>query len=395
MNDVKTRLPMRLAVLTSHPIQYYAPLFRELAKHFDVEVFFAHKATPAQQAAAGFNTPFDWDIDLLEGYPFKFLRNVARDPGAHRFAGCDTPDIGSALTAGRFGALLVTGWHLKCFWQGVWAAKRAGIPVIVRGDSHLGTPRSRIKRFLKEGAYPPLLRMFDAALYVGQYNRAYYEHYRYPVERLFHSPHCVDVGRFSSSATEHARASLRARLGIGPTDKVVLFAGKLVAFKRPLDLVAAAAVLRDQRIPVHVLVAGSGPLEAQARERSDRLRVPLHLLGFQNQTQMPAVYAAADVLVLPSTGRETWGLVCNEALACGKPIVVSDAVGCVPDLAENDLAGQVFPLGDVVALADTIASLLQSPPSAEDIKRVSDHHSISAAVSGIVKAVEFTVGAPG
>ena len=352
-----------------------------------LHVFYAHRATPAQQAQSGFGASFDWDVDLFDGYSHGFLRNVAQDPGAHHFAGCDTPDIGQQLDAGRFDALLVMGWHLKTYWQGVWAAKRSGIRVLVRGDSHLDTPRHLLKRLAKEMIYPPLLRVFDAALYVGQRNRAYYEHYHFPAERLFASPHCVDTERFAANATPQARVEMRARLGVGPDDKIALFAGKLVEFKRPLDLVDAAARLRASDDPVQILVAGSGPLESELRSRAHATGVRLHMLGFQNQSQMPVVYAAADVLVLPSTGRETWGLVANEALACGVPIVVSDAVGCAPDLAADGDVGRSFPVGDVDGLARALAATLTKPPSSDAIKKVSDRYNLAAAASGIMRAM--------
>src|SRR5262245_3093556 len=137
----------RVAILASHPVQYYAPLFRELSRQLNVHVFYAHKATPEQQAEAGFAVPFDWDTDLLSGYPHSFLRNVARQPGAGHFAGCDTPEIGERLNEGRFDAVLTFGWHLKSLLQGVWAAKRLGLPVLVRGDSQLSTQRSLAKRW--------------------------------------------------------------------------------------------------------------------------------------------------------------------------------------------------------------------------------------------------------
>src|SRR5579863_8661603 len=143
-----------------------------------------------------FDAAFQWDIDLFDGYEHVFLRNEAREPGAHHFRGCDSPEIGDMVAAGGFDVLLVMGWHLKVFWQAVWAAKRRGIPVMVRGDSYLGTPRSALKRASKAVVYPRLLRIFDAALYVGQRNRAYYEHYGFPDDRLFFSPHCVDTDRF-------------------------------------------------------------------------------------------------------------------------------------------------------------------------------------------------------
>ena len=134
---------MRLSIVTSHPVQYQTPLFRELARRCDVHVYFAHRATSQDQAAAGFNVAFDWDVDLLGGFEHTFLENVARQPTLERFAGCDTPSIAAEIARYRPAALLLMGWHLKCYWQAIYGARRAGIPVMVRGDSHLETPRMR------------------------------------------------------------------------------------------------------------------------------------------------------------------------------------------------------------------------------------------------------------
>jgi glycosyltransferase involved in cell wall biosynthesis len=376
---------VRLAVVTSHPIQYYAPLFRTLAREIDLHVFFAHRSTPEQQAAAGFGQAFDWDVDLTGGYAHSFLRNVADDPGPHHFAGCDTPEIGERLKAGRFDAVLLLGWHLKSLLQALWAAKRLGVPAMVRGDSQLDTPRSPLKRLVKAAAYPVFLRQFDAALYVGERSRAYYAHYGYPERRLFASPHCVDNAWFAARATPAARAELRDRLGIARDAPLVLFAGKLLPFKRPLDVVEAVATLRRDGLPAEVLVAGSGALEGEMRARAAELGAPLHMLGFQNQSAMPAAYAAADVLALPSES-ETWGLVCNEALACGRPIVVSDAVGCAQDLAADGRAGRIHRLGDTADLAAALAEVLRRPPAAADITERADRHSLEAAAAGVIAA---------
>ena len=195
---------MRLAVLTSHPVQYYAPLFRELAERVDLHVFYAHNATAEQQAAAVFGKAFNWDVDLTSGYAHSFLHNVATRPGTDSFGACDTPEIADRLWSGGFGAVLALGWHLKSMLQGIFAAKRLGIPVMVRGDSQLGTPRGAVKTAVKRVTYPALLRVFDAALYAGQRNFDYFRHFGYPAARLFHSPHCVDTERFAASATPQA-----------------------------------------------------------------------------------------------------------------------------------------------------------------------------------------------
>jgi glycosyltransferase involved in cell wall biosynthesis len=278
------------------------------------------------------------------------------------------------------------GWHLKSFVQGILAAKWAGIPVIVRGDSHLNTPRHLLKRLAKVATYPALLRIFDAALYVGVRNREYYQHYGVPIRRLFHAPHCVDTQWFADRASFEAGQDLRAELGISPTEEVVLFAGKLLTFKRPLDAVEAVAEVSKSR-NVCLMVAGSGPLEAEVCMRARAIGLKLHYLGFCNQSRMPAVYSASQVLVLPSSSRETWGLVCNEAIASGTPIVVSDAVGCAPDLAADGNVGRTFNLGDIMGLAKAIKATLASPASQVCLKNVSEAYSISAAADGIEEAL--------
>ena len=348
---------MRLAIVSSHPIQYYAPIFRMLDRRLELEVFYAHRATPADQAQAGFGTAFEWDVDLLDGYRSRFMTNVAKAPTAASFFGCDTPEIARHIRAGKFDAVLVLGWYLKSFIQAIAAAKRARIPVLVRGDSQLMLSSNRGRALFKCLVYPPALRVFNAALYVGQRSREYFESYSFPRNRLFFSPHCVDAQRFRQNSTAEAGAALRRRVGIGEDEAVVLFAGKLLPFKRPLDVVEAAACLLKRGRPVTVMVAGSGPLEEPMHNRAAQTGVKLVLLGFQNQTEMPACYAACDVLVLPSTGRETWGLVANEALACGRPIIVSDAVGCAPDLAADGVVGRVFPLGNYQQLSEAIAAV--------------------------------------
>ncbi|CAA2141120.1 glycosyltransferase family 4 protein [Hyphomicrobium sp. ghe19] len=381
----------RLAILSSHPIQYYGPLFRELAKQLDLHIFFAHRATPQQQARAGFEKAFEWDVDITGGYEHSFLSNVSRRPGTGHFSGCDTPEIRHRLRNGGFDALLVMGWHLKAYLQGLLASKRLGMPVLVRGDSHLNTPRSNLKTVTKALVYPGLLRRFDAALYVGRRSRAYYEHYLYPKRRLFFSPHAVDTNWFASRATTEAGARLRQRLGIRSDTPIVLFAGKLVPFKRPLDLVEAVMICRQQGLPLEILVAGDGPLSRELVEAAATAGIRLHMLGFCNQSEMPAVYSAADCLALPSNGCETWGLVANEALACGRPIIVSEECGCAPDLARDGIVGRTFPMGNTRSFADALAERVAKRPKPDQLASISRAYSLEAAASGIRGAFDWVL----
>jgi glycosyltransferase involved in cell wall biosynthesis len=363
----------RLAIVASHPIQYQAPLFRALSEAADLRVLYAHRQSAPQQAEAGYGVAFDWDIDLFDGYAYEFLDNRARRPNTNSFSGCNTPGIGDVLAAGRFQAAITMGWYLKSYVQTVNACKRLEIPILVRGDSTLRARNRYLIRKLKDALYPPFLRRFDGFLIVGRRARSYLEHFGVTEERMFWSPHAVDNKRFAAGAraAENAREELRQSLGCRPGEHMVLFVGRFVSFKRPLDLVRALALYES----IQSLGTSAG--------------VPLTMAGFRNQNELPAIYAAADVLVLPSSGEETWGLVVNEAMACGTPAVVSDAVGCVEDLIDPGETGERYPFGDVGRLAESIRATVAETPG-ERVKRALErkmsNYSLDMAVEGILRA---------
>jgi glycosyltransferase involved in cell wall biosynthesis len=346
----------RLAVVASHPVQYQAPWYRALSERLDLRVFFAHRATPADQARAGFGVEFEWDSPLLGGYEHEWLENVARTPGVDRFLDCDTPEIGAALASGGVDAVLVNGWHLRCYWQAIRAARRAGMRVLVRGDSQLPAARGVVRRAVKRLAYPRLLRAFDMCLAVGRRNADYYRWYGVPESRIGMSPHCVDNDFFRQRAAEarHDARPLRRALGIPAGAVVYLFAGKLVDKKRPLDFLRALDLAGRDRPEVWGLVVGDGPLRGSLEEHRARQGTRCVMAGFLNQREIARAYAAADLLVLPSSGTETWGLVVNEAMAAGTPAIVSDQVGCAPDLVVEGQTGFSYPCGDVAALAGRV-----------------------------------------
>ncbi|MGH8500233.1 MAG: glycosyltransferase family 4 protein, partial [Methylococcales bacterium] len=381
-------MSMKLGILCSHPIQYYAPIFRELAKRLDLQVFYAYRQTEAGQAEAGFHVPFEWDIDLLQGYPHKFLNNVAVKADPSRFFGCDTPDIANEIQIGRFDAFLVLGWGVKSYWQAVRACRRLNVPVMVRGDSRLGTSRSFIKRAIKKIIYPLVMRQFDACLYVGQDSKKYYQAYGVNSEKLFFSPHSVDNKRFSVEAEKTGKDEARALLGLEAGRQVVLFVGKFIPIKRPMDILQSALLLKQKNHPVHLLFAGDGPLRADIEAFAKTHDLNLSLIGFVNQSQLPVVYRAADLLVLPSE-TESWGLVANEAMACGLPVVVSNTVGCGPDLICKGKTGSVFEMGNIAALSEAIHEVMQLMPAASEIQYHIADYSPEKTTKGIMEAMQW------
>lgn len=380
----------RIGFLVSHPIQYYTPFFRELAQRCDLTVYFAHRQDAIGQGQAGYGVAFDWDIDLLSGYESRFLTNVARVPSTQSFAGCNTPEIADRISEGRFDAFVVPGWSLRAYWQAVRACRRARVPVMVRGDSQLAGQRGGPAGRVKGVVFPHLLKQFDACLYVGQRNREYLEHYGVPAGRLFFSPHCIDNDAFKRGSDAVRGVAVPGAPG---GRRRVLFVGRLVESKRPLDVVHSVARLVAAGMPLELVVAGAGELSGRMEEAARAGGLDARFLGFVNQSGLPSVYASSDVVVLPSTAVETWGLVVNEAMACGVPAVVSDAVGCGPDLIEPGLTGAVAPLDDVPALATAIASVL-----ALDVGRVRhalvarmDLYSPARAAEGLLQAADALV----
>jgi glycosyltransferase involved in cell wall biosynthesis len=381
-------------VLATHPIQYYAPLFRQLAADPAVEltVYYAHRPTPEQQGA-GFGVAFTWDVDLLEGYRHLWLVNRASNPDPERFGGCDTPEIRRIIARERFDAFFVLGWNTRSYWQAMTACWRTGTPVMVRGDSQLVGQRPVAKETVKRIVYPLFLRRFSACLSVGTRSDAYFRHYG--ARRVIRSPHFVDNEYFATRAAAERvrRGELRRRWALPDEALVVLSAAKFVPKKRQLDLIHAVGSLG--RSDVCVLFVGDGELRGECEAAAARLGVNARFVGFLNQSEIARGYAAADVLALPSDHRETWGLVVNEAMAAGLPAIVSDAAGCAPDLVHDGKTGFVFPVGQVNAIADRIGQLANDRAAARHMGRAATAHiaqfSVIAAANGVRQAMGVAI----
>lgn len=386
---------MKLGILCTHPIQYYAPLFRYLAGQPEVElkVFYCHRPTPEQQGA-GFGISFSWDVDLTTGYEFQYLKNISKNPHLLTFRGCDTPAIAQIIEGEKFDAFLVTGWYTKSMWQAMISCWRSGTPLLVRGDSHLHGEMKRSKRFFKDALYPFFIRKFSACLAVGRWSEEYFA--RYGARRIVRSPHFVDNSWFAARADKFRPLvpQLRSQWNIPARATVFIFAGKFEEKKRPMDLLMAVKNLHDQgngNAKFHLLMVGDGHLRASCESFVQSERLPVTFAGFLNQTEIPQAYAASDVLVLPSDGRETWGLVVNEAMASGLPAIVSDRAGCGPDLIREGKTGHISPCGDIAKLTEKMGLMihhgLPSAMGSAAQAHIADF-SVARAAKGIFEAVE-------
>lgn len=338
----------KLAIVTSHPIQYNAPLFRLLAKRgkVDIKVFYTWGQT--EQGFVydpDFKKEFKWDIPLLDGYNKEFIENVSADPGAGHFKGIKNKDLNQRIDKYGADALLVFGWSFQSHLQVIrhYAGKKK---ILFRGDSTLLdeqpgiSARKIIRRFFLKWVYSHV----DYALYAGSANKDYYKAHGLHESQLVYAPHAVDNDRFGDNddAYQLKANEWRQELGISSSELVFLFAGKLEPKKDPSLLIEAFLLVSAPEM--RLIIVGNGIMEQELKQKAAADQ-RIIFLDFQNQQQMPVVYRLGDVFVLPSKGPgETWGLSVNEAMACKRPVIVSNKCGCAQDLVKKN--GFVFEAGN-------------------------------------------------
>ena len=387
-------MPYRLGIVATHPIQYQVPWFREMAKRPEIDLTVVYCMLPdARQQGAGFGVEFQWDVPLLQGYEYEVADNVAKDPSSTRFLGCDTPGIGALIRKRHFDAVLVNGWAVKSCLQVLQACRRQGLPCMVRGESNALRRRKPWVRLF----HRLLLSRYAACLAIGKANRQFYVSNGVPKRKIFRTPYSVDNDRFArqAEAARLQRKSHRAKWSI-PRDAIVfLFCGKFIRKKRPhdlLDALARALPPCGANVPqIHLLMVGDGELRQRCEQTATRLGLPVSFAGFLNQNDIVTAYVASDCLVLPSDHGETWGLVVNEAFACGLPAIVSNAVGCHPDLIVEAKTGFTFPLGDVQALASAMVAAASDSAKLRSMGRCARKHirayTIAHCVAGTLDAL--------
>ncbi|MEK6334892.1 MAG: glycosyltransferase family 4 protein [Acidobacteriota bacterium] len=380
----------RIGILMSHPTQYHTPWFRALAQRPEIRIKVFYCFQPdADSQGDGFDVSFEWDVPTLEGYPHGFLKNVARRPGFH-FAGCDTPEIAKLVASDQFDAWLINGWRVKSEWQAIRACWKHKAPMMIRGDSHLLDHRSSQTRIAKRMILGRWIPRFDAYLTVGKLNEDYYKFYGADSSRFFPVRHFVDNEWFAARTAEVSNEEERRHWRIPTSSNVFLFAGKFIDKKQPLLAIKAIEKVASRTPGAHLLMVGDGALRKSCEEYCASRQLPVTFAGFLNQSQIAKAYACADVLVLPSAYAETWGLVVNEAMACGVPAIVSDRVGCAPDLVRPNQTGAVFPAGDVDALAEAMSQYLEKPElinaHGNKARNLIHHYSVEEATDHTVSA---------
>jgi glycosyltransferase involved in cell wall biosynthesis len=361
----------KVAIVTSHPIQYNAPLFRYLAadERLNVKIFYTwSQSKVGVKYDPEFKQKVNWDIPLLEGYEYEFVENTARKPGSHHFWGIVNPGLAKKVKDWGPDIVIVYGWS---FYSHVSLLVKLHGKILLgfRGDSHLVGRKPGLKRWMKDKLLQWVYKHIDLAYYVGQNNEHYFRSAGLSATQLVFVPHAVDNSRYMADPdTKDALArEWRKQLNIRDNEVVFLFAGKFMMLKNLFLLIQA---FKKLEVPdVKLILAGSGILEKVLHTLAgDDPRIVF--LGFQNQSEMPILYRLSDVFVLPSTS-ETWGLGINEAMASGCAIICSDQVGCAPDLVKNNENGFVVSASEDDELVKAMTKLATDKKFLEQCKLAS------------------------
>lgn len=366
----------KLAIITTHPIQYNAPLFKLLTERnvIQIKVFYTWgDQVLKDKYDPGFGKVINWDIPLLKGYEFEFLENIATDKGSHHFKGIENPHLIESVKQFQPDALLVYGWSFKSHLKLLRYFKNR-IPIFFRGDSTLLDEKGILNSIKRNLFLRWVYRHIDWALYVGKNNFDYFRKAGISKNQLIWAPHAIDILRFKCDSLECKQAAydLRRQLQIEEKDIVFLFAGKLEDKKSPQLLLDAFVACKFER-NVHLIMVGNGVLENELKSKYLNLQ-NIHFLDFQNQGKMPSIYESADVFVLPSKGPgETWGLAVNEAMANSKAIIVSDKCGCAVDLVKDGVNGYIFKSNDQQDLMQKLKLMVENG----DLIKTMGEHSFS------------------
>jgi glycosyltransferase involved in cell wall biosynthesis len=358
-------MPVRLAVLVSHPIQHFAPWHRELAKISDIDLrvfFFAEWGRDASYFDKDFQTSVKWEVPLLEGYNHEFLPSApkVRKPG---FLEVDNPDVVAALDSFSPDVVMVFGWGYRTNWRVASWARRHRKPLLIYCDTNVNATTKWWKRAIKDAVIARFYSHVDGAMFVGDNNREFHRSRGIPEARLFRGALPIDRKRLIASVPdrEAARAEVRGRHEIPSDAFVVMFCGKYSTKKSPVDLVAAADKTFKGGLPVWALMVGEGDqrsvIEEYCRGKNVKNAV---LTGFINQSEIAKFFAASDALAVTSQ-YDPHPLVVTEAASFGLPVIASDRIGCIgaTDTAQPNVNTIVYPWGDRERLRAAIETLLQ------------------------------------
>ena len=393
-------MPTRLAIVVTHPIQHFVPFYRALAADPGIELHVLYGAPIGVKAYFDkeMQSEISWNMDMLGGYSHEFLGEVPAS-GQSSVREPSSPEIGARLKAFGPDVVLVYGHAQANVYRAIWWCRRHKVPLMTIGDSELLRQRATTTRMAKEIVVRQIFRRYSAFLSVGDRNADFYAYYGAPRDRIFRCPFTIDETTYRAARTNRPALRAEARRAYDITDDaiVALFVGKLSNRKRPVDLVEALAKTKGRKVTA--LFAGNGEQMEEAKARAAATGVEARFAGFVNVDKLPALYAAADMLVHPSQA-DPHPLICSESACIGLPMLLSDRVGAAgpTDIARPGENALIFPCADIATLAGLIDEL-----SGDDARRAAmgarsleifDELDIKASVTGVHRGIDAALARP-
>jgi glycosyltransferase involved in cell wall biosynthesis len=384
----------KLAILTTHPIPYQVPVFRKLAKNKDTDlmVYFCSDYGVKEKWDVMFRMAIKWDTPLLDGYKHIFLKNYSPFPSPSKRFGLINPGIFKELFSKKYDAIIIHGYSLTSSWFGFLAAWLSKTPIILRGETLIPDEKSEDKKVVKRVLLKILFSGLGAFLPIGTKSRQFYEYYGISREKLFLTPYSVDNDHFiaEADALVPQREALREKLRIMKHLPVILYVGALRDIKNPDNLLKAFESLQEKALLIFI---GEGH---KRKELEEYVRIKsiknVRFEGFKNQSELPEYYVASDIFVLPSF-QEKWGLVVNEAMCFGLPVVVSSGVTAGLDLVRPGENGFIFQRDSVRELKDFLDKLIENAAlrnaMGKKSREIISGWNYDVVETSIINAVEF------
>ena len=364
---------VKIAVINSHPIQYFAPLYAHLNADPDIEItaLYCSDAGLRETYDKEFSQKVMWDIDLLDGYSSIFLgKNFGkRTPGG--FFSLICPEIWWEILNKPYDIIWLHGYNYFAYILAFFAAKFSGKRVFYRSETHLNLKRPKWLKFVRDGILRIFFRYVDSFLAIGSLNKAYYESLGVDPSKISLVPYTVDNERFARDHTtwKDNRKNLLSQNGLDHHLPTILFCSKLAKRKNPILVIDAVKSLKDQ--DCNLIIAGSGPLQAELKAYVTALgKTNIYFMGFVNQSELPSLYSAVDIFVLPSEN-EPWALVVNEVMAASLPVILGPEIGCVPDLVRHHENGIILEELTVSCLNLHFSTLLSQPQILQEMGKES------------------------
>ncbi len=379
----------RLVIIATHPIQYHAPWFRELAKKKQIDLTVLFGIIPnAEQQSVGFGKQFSWDISLRDGYYSECLDNVAENPNLSSFSGIDCPSVYSELKRISPDIVVLTGWHSKLLIQSLFATQRLRIKTIMRGESNAKKQRPWYVRL----AHRILLSRCHAFLSIGKSNTQFYTDNGINANAIFNAPYFIDNSRFINDIPKKITATPLTEHQSG--EFCFIYAGKLIEKKNVKELLTAFQLCYATHQNTQLLIVGDGELKQKLEKEAQSKGLPVNFLGFVNQKSLPSTYTLGDCFLLGSDYDETWGLVVNEAMVCGLPAIVSNRAGSSDDLIIDGKTGFVYQFGDPEELSRKMIYMIENQEKARLMgtrarEHVTENYNVHVTVDATIDAINY------